>query len=681
MRSASLLGAVLLGFVAACNPAEENSSANTEALTPPAEKLFINGRIYTANNSREFMTSMALRGDEIVGVGNIVANQDNLDGLIGQGTEIIDLEGKLVLPGLHDAHLHPIGAMPIPSCNLENIPMSLADIVAFAEACLEEDDMANDEWITIELWNFAAGNQPGEDYKTIRQALDAVSSEKPVILLGSDGHHYAVNSVALARAKNDAGAVVGFSAETLATDFAALAPYIGVDDSGEPNGKLTEDYALSAIGAGNLLSAGIEKRRASPELMMDVTLPRGITSFLDAAADPNTLDIYDRLVANDAFHARAHLALFYDPSTYRDEQGVVDFDTLLSDAQVVRKKYERTENIEADFLKLFADGVIEGDPLSEPPTLPNAAFSRDYLQPIFEWDEESQWVKVSDYIDTDSELCVATRAAFAAEEEVDIAAFKTENGFHPQQCAKSNGVLQHPEDVIMDYVQKGDAAGFTFHIHAIGDRGIHTALNAVEEARTNNDSNKNHIITHLQVVHPDDINRFAANDIYASFTFAWAVRDPQYDTTVIPFIDRVDGPGGMYDPAGYYIQNGYPAESIREGGATLIAGSDAPVDTKDPRPFTNIEAAVSRSIYDLPPMNIDEAISIYDAVDAYTINAAKALKQDNIAGSIEPGKKADFIILDQDIFALVDEGETAAISDTKVLETWFGGKKVYAAEE
>lgn len=681
MRSAPFLAVALFGFLSACNPTVDKQEHPTEAQIPPAEKLFINGRIYTANSSREFMTSMALRGDEIVGVGNIVGNKENLDGLIGQGTEIIDLGGKLVLPGLHDAHLHPIGAMPIPSCNIENTPMTLKEIVDFANDCLAEDDMADEEWITIELWNFAAGNQPGKEFRTIREALDAVSSEKPVILLGSDGHHYAVNSVALARAKNDTGEVIGFSAATLETDFAELAPYIGLDDAGEPNGKLTEDYALASIGAGNLLNAGIDKRRASPELMMDVTLPRGITSFLDAAADPNTLDIYDRLIANDAFHARAHLALYYDPGAYANDNGVVDYDQLLSDARMIRTKYERTPNIDAGFLKLFADGVIEGDPLSEPPTLPNAAFSRDYLQPIFEWDEKSQWIKVTGYVDTDSELCITTREAMSSEETLDIAAFKTENGFHPLQCAKNNGVLQHPEDMIMDYVRKGDAAGFTFHIHAIGDRGIETALNAVENARTTNETQNSHIITHLQVVRPDDIERFAANDIFASFTFAWAVMDTQYDTTVIPFVDRVDGPNGIYESNGYYLQNEYPAESIRAAGATLIAGSDAPVDTKDPRPFVNIEAAVSRSISDLPPMNIGQAISIFDAIDAYTINAAKALKQDNIAGSIEPGKKADFIILDQDLFQLVENDRAKDISETQVLETWFGGKKVYSADE
>ncbi len=671
--SLHICAAALFTLLSACGSQEQSQTA----AGAPAERIFTNGRIYTADKDRSFAEAIALRGDEIIAVGAA----DDMAALAGDETQTIDLGGRLVLPGLHDAHLHPIGAMPVPECTLENVPVTLAEIAAYGAECAAQPGMAEDGWLVIMSWNFAAGNQPGEQFSTIREALDAISTEQPVILQGSDGHHYAVNSLALARARNAAGDVVGFTKDTLANDFAELAPYIGVDETGEPNGRLTEAYALEAIGAGGLLEAGIDKRRAEPELLMAVTLPRGITSFLDAAANPETLDIYDALLAKDAFHARAHLALYFDPSLYADENGGVDYETILGKATAIRDKYAANPLIEADFLKLFADGVIEGDPLSDPPTLPNAAMMRDYLQPIYEWDEAAQWVKIAGYVDTDSAPCRQIRARLAAGEKPDAAAFKAEHGFHPLQCVTSNGVLQHPEGMIMDYVREGDAAGFTWNIHAIGDRAVKTALDAIEAARAANGADQKHIITHLQVVRPEDHARFAKNNIYASFTFAWATSDPQYDTTVIPFVDRADGPAGVYDPEGYYYENAYPAQSLHAAGATIIAGSDAPVDTNDPRPFVNIEGAVARAIFGPPPLNPDEAISIYDAVDAYTINAAKALKQADIAGSLEAGKKADFIILDQDIFALAENGEADKISETKVLETWFGGQKVYSSAE
>ena len=671
------LAALTMLTLAACDSKDKAAPTQSADTVLVADTIFMNGRIYTANDDRAFAEAFAIRGDELVAIG---ANSD-LDTLKSADTEIIDLEGRLVLPGLHDAHIHPISAMPVPVCSLENAPVTLAEIAAYASDCTSDPSMVEGEWQVVLAWNFAAGNQPGEGFTTIREALDAVSTEEPVILRGSDGHHYGVNSVALARAKNANGETVGFTKETLATDFAELAAYIGVDETGEPNGRLTEDYALTAIGAGSLLDSGIAKSREAPELLMEVTLPKGITSFLDAAANPATLDIYDDLRAKDGFHARAHLALYFDPSEYADETGTVDYATLIGKAEAIREKYADDPLIEADFLKLFADGVLEGDPLSDPPMLPNAAFSRTYLQPIYEWDDEAQWVRVAGYVDTSSALCAETRAAIAAGNTPEAAVFKAANGFHPLQCLEGNGVLQHPGDMIMDYVREGDKAGFTWHIHAIGDRAIQQSLNAIEAAREANGGANKHILTHLQLVRPEDFDRFAANDVYASFTFAWASRDTQYDATVIPFIDRADGPNGMYDPDGYYFRNVYPAASLRDAGAVIIAGSDAPVDTKDPRPFINIEGAVSRSIFGLAPLNEDQAISIYEAVDAYTINAAKALKQADIAGSLEPGKKADFIILDRDIFDLAENGNAADISETKVLETWFAGKKVYTSGE
>jgi hypothetical protein len=207
-------------------------------------------------------------------------------------------------------------------------------------------------------------------------------------------------------------------------------------------------------------------------------------------------------------------------------------------------------------------------------------------------------------------------------------------------------------------------------------------VDAIEEARaadgviTTRDA-----IAHLQLGNPDDIARIGRDHIYIAYTYSWADVEPEYDMTVIPFIQPVQGNSyeALHPPGSYYESNVYPFRSSKEAGAILVAGSDAPVDTPDPRPFVNMSRAVTRRLPGGHALNAQQSISIRDVIDAYTISGARFLGRDKEAGSLEVGKSGDFIVLNQDILDLADAGRADDIRNTDVLETWFMGKRIYVS--
>jgi predicted amidohydrolase YtcJ len=209
-----------------------------------------------------------------------------------------------------------------------------------------------------------------------------------------------------------------------------------------------------------------------------------------------------------------------------------------------------------------------------------------------------------------------------------------------------------------------DAAGFQVHFHAIGDRAVREALDAVEVARlANGPTDGRHHIAHIQLIHPADVGRFAQLDVVANAQPFWAAHDPQMDDMTIPFL----GPERTAQQ--------YPFKSLLRSGARLAMGSDWAVSTANP--LSEMEIAVNRvhgsAELTYPVFLPDERLSLDEAVHAFTMGSAYVNHHDDETGSLTVGKLADLVVLDRDLF---DRG-AGEIGDARVVATFIEGEPVY----
>ncbi|WP_407840943.1 amidohydrolase [Streptomyces sp. DSM 116496] len=243
-------------------------------------------------------------------------------------------------------------------------------------------------------------------------------------------------------------------------------------------------------------------------------------------------------------------------------------------------------------------------------------------------------------------------------------------------CATNNSGLSFIDPkVLTAAVSRLDRAGFQIHFHALGDRAVREVLDALAEAREANGSNDNrHHLAHLQVVHPDDIARFASLDAAANIQALWAAHEPQMDELTIPFLG----------PERARLQ--YPFGDLQRAGARLVAGSDWSVSS--PNPLWGIHVAVNRSVPDeapnatgtfepAPPFFPEQALTLSQALTAYTAGSAWVNHLDGVTGTVEEGKYADLVVLDRDPFV----HPPMEIADTRVLRTYIDGELVFAATD
>jgi predicted amidohydrolase YtcJ len=238
----------------------------------------------------------------------------------------------------------------------------------------------------------------------------------------------------------------------------------------------------------------------------------------------------------------------------------------------------------------------------------------------------------------------------------------------PAGCHAHDAGLSYVDpEALREYVTRLDAEHFQVHLHAIGDRAVRESLDAIAAARAANGvSGNRHHIAHLQVVHPDDVPRFAALGVTANMQALWAAHEPQMDELTIPFI-------GPERAARQYVFG-----DLLAAGARLAAGSDWSVSSASP--LRAVHVAVNRTLHgatgaEAEPLLPGQSLELGEALAAYTLGSAYVNHLDDITGSIEAGKLADLVVLDRDPF----EHPAAEIASTRVLQTVVEGETVFRA--
>jgi predicted amidohydrolase YtcJ len=232
--------------------------------------------------------------------------------------------------------------------------------------------------------------------------------------------------------------------------------------------------------------------------------------------------------------------------------------------------------------------------------------------------------------------------------------------------AEFRGNPLHDSATLAKDVTDFDAAGLTVKMHAVGDGAARQGLDAIEAAReANGSSGLRHEISHAGMIHPDDIDRFAELDAIPEMApILWYP---------VPGLAAAQASAVGKERA----EHTFPIRSLVEAGAQPAYGSDWPAVVPTPNPWPGVEAMVTRrNPYPDSPQDAkweEQAVDLATAIRIFTLNGARALKLEDIAGSIEVGKSADLIVLDQNVFEI----PASDVGNTRVITTILEGRNVY----
>ena len=547
------------------------------AIAGEANFVFKNGKIYTVNKSQPWAEAVAVQGDKIIYVGS----NEGANAFIGDQTEQVDLEGRMVLPGFIESHIHIV----MGGATTSGVILEMSDTLDDVLRKVKEYAEANPDKDTIFGASYSAFlfDENGPDKKL----LDEIVPDRPVFLMDHTLHAVWVNSRALE--------IAGITNQTSDVNGGQ---YVR-NSEGEATGAIKGGPAYFPILTATKAITAETMRESIPDVLEGLS-EFGFTSAMDLGSPLAPLDGFQAVIdLDDEGKLPLRLSLAHYVNTPELAQSSVE--TLEQYATRFA-----SDHVWVDTLKITSDSVLENQ-----------------------------------------------KAAL----------------LEPYQSTGDRGALMFDKDALSKMVFGSVSRGFNVIVHAIGDWAIRENLDTFEEARESGLNQTIFTITHTQIVQPDDRRRFGDLDVIVQTTGNWAIPNPSY-------IEHIGEER--------YKTLQFPFRSWIDTGAVVSLGSDWPATPGGfeigVNPFINMQSAMNRvapedyiealgSINEkLPPEN--QVITLDEAIEGYTINGAKQLGIDHKVGSIEVGKLADMILLDQNLFEIPAE----EIHKTKVLATMMGGK-------
>lgn len=533
------------------------------------DRILLNAKIYTQNPAQPWASALAIIGERIVAVGE----DEAIRSLAGADTKIDNIDGRLIIPGLTDAHLHFRNvAVMMHGVDLMDVP-SKEEAVRRVAARVAQTPSG--KWVygfgwRKDLWE-------GYDFPSAAD-LDAVAPEHPVYLTSRSGHAAWVNSTALRLA--------GIKAATPDPDGGQ---YQRAAD-GAPTGILFEDPAMEPVHR---------------------LIPR-----------PNPHQLADWMLTAQEMALQLGLT------------GVHDYDgpECLAAFQILRERGELNlrvlKNINREWIEhAYELGIRSG-------------FGDD-------------WIRIGG-------LKIFADGALGPQTALMIAPYETD--------PDNYGIAVTDKEDMYDMISKASRLGFSSTVHAIGDRAVHDILDVYEAVRGEEAQRgvvrkaRRHRIEHVQIIHPNDVERLADLDVVASM-------QPIHATSDYEMAERYWGKRAAYS---------YALRKQLLAGTVLALGSDAPIETFDPK--IGVHAAITRQRADGSPGPAgwypDERLTLEETLEGYTRGPAFAAYMDDRLGILAPGYLADMIVLDHDWFTI----PPAEILQTEILGTMVGGRWRYRNE-